>query len=372
MTEELVNEKDIIEYVRSRTGVGREDILIYEKAMGNIAVMVDIADNAMIHTLDEEINDKIAAATEVEVKSMPDDGEMPNSIGYTGPPPGDSAGIGEEVTLEIENEDFATSVQDVSIGAGVTPSDDFNVEVEELTGNEVEEIVSQSIEDVARNISQSVESMQEVFSSVAEQISDLATELPTKEIIKIQEELAINDFSEGDLVACENTDGTYNYGKIKSESRVAREVLVGDDTLVEYWDDAGHNIEGSEIVYKVETSDIVLDYPVSKIHLGVRSVSGVGYSQAEALREAGYHRKFDLMRASQSDLSEIDGIGNGLAARIKANIGTVNLFGDPNTERQEIIQCPVCDKKFPSNSAKAIEGDDGELFCSLNCLHEVY
>ena len=50
----------------------------------------------------------------------------------------------------------------------------------------------------------------------------------------------------------------------------------------------------------------------------LESISGVGETKAEALREAGLETIDDIRRASQEELAEVDGIGNALAARIKA------------------------------------------------------
>lgn len=53
----------------------------------------------------------------------------------------------------------------------------------------------------------------------------------------------------------------------------------------------------------------------------VLAVDGVGYGKAGILNEAGYDTRWDLRGASQHELSELEGIGNALAARIKANVG---------------------------------------------------
>ncbi|MFP4188738.1 MAG: 50S ribosomal protein L32e [Halobacteriales archaeon] len=54
-------------------------------------------------------------------------------------------------------------------------------------------------------------------------------------------------------------------------------------------------------------------------------VDGVGESKAETLREAGYETVEDLKRASQDDLSETEGVGKALAARIKADVGGLEV-----------------------------------------------
>ncbi|MFB6253477.1 MAG: 50S ribosomal protein L32e [Halobacteriaceae archaeon] len=57
----------------------------------------------------------------------------------------------------------------------------------------------------------------------------------------------------------------------------------------------------------------------------LEDISGVGPSKAENLREAGYETIEEVKRASQSDLSDVDGIGNALAARIKADVGSLEV-----------------------------------------------
>ena len=64
-------------------------------------------------------------------------------------------------------------------------------------------------------------------------------------------------------------------------------------------------------------------------------ISGVGDSKAEALREAGYETVDDVRRASQSDLADVDGVGNALAARIKADVGGLEVADETEAEVEE-------------------------------------
>jgi predicted flap endonuclease-1-like 5' DNA nuclease len=52
----------------------------------------------------------------------------------------------------------------------------------------------------------------------------------------------------------------------------------------------------------------------------LQAVSGVGSRKAEALVAAGFERIEDLQAATQAELAAVDGIGNALAARIKADV----------------------------------------------------
>lgn len=57
----------------------------------------------------------------------------------------------------------------------------------------------------------------------------------------------------------------------------------------------------------------------------LEDISGVGPSKADALREAGYEAVEDVKAAAQSELAEVDGVGNALAARIKADVGGLEV-----------------------------------------------
>jgi large subunit ribosomal protein L32e len=64
-------------------------------------------------------------------------------------------------------------------------------------------------------------------------------------------------------------------------------------------------------------------------------ISGVGDSKANALREAGYETVADIKSASQSDLSDVDGVGMALAARIKADVGDLEVSEDVEAEVED-------------------------------------
>jgi large subunit ribosomal protein L32e len=57
-------------------------------------------------------------------------------------------------------------------------------------------------------------------------------------------------------------------------------------------------------------------------------ISGVGDSKAEALRGAGYDNLAKVKGASQDELANVDGVGMALAARIKADIGDLEVSED--------------------------------------------
>ena len=67
----------------------------------------------------------------------------------------------------------------------------------------------------------------------------------------------------------------------------------------------------------------------------LEDISGVGPSKAEALRDAGYERVEDVKAASQSELAEVEGIGNALAARIKADVGGLEVSEETEAEVED-------------------------------------
>jgi len=70
-------------------------------------------------------------------------------------------------------------------------------------------------------------------------------------------------------------------------------------------------------------------------HQDIEDISGVGESKADALREAGYDSIEAVKGASQSDLADVEGIGNALAARIKADVGDLEVSEEAEAEIEE-------------------------------------
>src|SRR6056297_36845 len=64
-------------------------------------------------------------------------------------------------------------------------------------------------------------------------------------------------------------------------------------------------------------------------------ISGVGGAKADSLREAGFQTVDDVRAADQSDLAEADGVGNALAARIKADVGGLEVETETEAEVEE-------------------------------------
>jgi large subunit ribosomal protein L32e len=57
----------------------------------------------------------------------------------------------------------------------------------------------------------------------------------------------------------------------------------------------------------------------------LEDIAGVGAAKADALREAGFEDVAAVRAASEDELADVEGVGNALAARIKADVGDVSV-----------------------------------------------
>jgi large subunit ribosomal protein L32e len=64
-------------------------------------------------------------------------------------------------------------------------------------------------------------------------------------------------------------------------------------------------------------------------------ISGVGDAKADSLREAGYNTVAQVKGASQDELADVDGVGMALAARIKADVGDLEVSEEVEAEVEE-------------------------------------
>ena len=100
--------------------------------------------------------------------------------------------------------------------------------------------------------------------------------------------------------------------------------------------------EESELDEADEAEEAEVDEDASDLE----DISGVGPSKADALREAGYESIEDLQAASQAELAEIEGIGNALAARIKADVGGLEIEEETEAE-VEADEEPEAEEETP-------------------------
>ena len=90
------------------------------------------------------------------------------------------------------------------------------------------------------------------------------------------------------------------------------------------------NDEGDET--EAEAADTETETPAAE---DLTDISGVGDAKAETLREAGYETVADIRGASQDGLADVDGVGMALAARIKADVGDLEVSEEVEAEVEE-------------------------------------
>ena len=137
------------------------------------------------------------------------------------------------------------------------------------------------------------------------------------------------DLREADQDELAEVEGVGNAlaARIKAEVDEV-EIDAEDDERVVTGDE-----DGSETADASEATET--DEEAAAEEMALIDVSGVGEAKADALREAGYEHVPALVNASQSDLAEVEGIGNALAARIKADVGSLEVAEDTETEIED-------------------------------------
>lgn len=103
-----------------------------------------------------------------------------------------------------------------------------------------------------------------------------------------------------------------------------------DEEIEETSDAEETDDEETEIEETATPSEDEEAAPDDRVEL--TDISGVGDAKADALVEAGFETVEDVKAASQDELAEIEGIGNALAARIKADVGGLEV--DEETEAE--------------------------------------
>ena len=90
----------------------------------------------------------------------------------------------------------------------------------------------------------------------------------------------------------------------------------------------------TETTDATESADEADDGEITEIE----DISGVGGVKAEALREAGYDSIDYIRGASQDELANVEGVGMALAARIKADVGDIDLDEtvEPDIEEEAV------------------------------------
>ncbi|WP_121822466.1 50S ribosomal protein L32e [Halostella salina] len=76
----------------------------------------------------------------------------------------------------------------------------------------------------------------------------------------------------------------------------------------------------------------------------LEDISGVGASKADALRDAGFETVEDVKGASQDELADAEGVGNALAARIKADVGDLEVSEETEAEIEDETETEEADE----------------------------
>lgn len=137
---------------------------------------------------------------------------------------------------------------------------------------------------------------------------------------------AVRAADESELAAVDGI-GTALAARIKAE--------VGELSVAE---DVKEDVESIDSTADAEPS--VQPEPESAVEstadrTALTDISGVGETKAEALRAAGYEAVEDVKAVDQDELASVDGIGNALAARIKADVGDLAVEEEPTAEIEE-------------------------------------
>jgi large subunit ribosomal protein L32e len=115
-------------------------------------------------------------------------------------------------------------------------------------------------------------------------------------------------------------------GDVEVDEDASAEVEEADDERAEP-DETDDGTDDPAETEAVEAEDSEIDE--------LTDISGVGESKAETLREAGFETVEDVRGASQDDLAAVDGVGMALAARIKADVGDLEVADEVEAEVED-------------------------------------
>ena len=128
----------------------------------------------------------------------------------------------------------------------------------------------------------------------------------------------------GDLEVSEETDSEIDEKETDETTGAETDAEADVDTDDE--DDAGDEDEADDVPTELA------------------EIAGVGEAKAESLREAGFDSVDDVRGADQSELADVEGIGNALAARIKADVGDLEVSEETDAEVEEEEPEPEVDE----------------------------
>jgi large subunit ribosomal protein L32e len=94
-------------------------------------------------------------------------------------------------------------------------------------------------------------------------------------------------------------------------------------------------------------------------------ISGIGDAKAETLSDAGFETIDDLRGASQEELGDVDGISDALAARIKADVGGLDVDEDVEADVEETDDDADGGSEPEDDSGADDQADDGDEYEEL-------
>jgi large subunit ribosomal protein L32e len=90
-------------------------------------------------------------------------------------------------------------------------------------------------------------------------------------------------------------------------------------------------------------------------------ISGVGDAKADALRSGGYETVEAVRAASQDELADVEGVGMALAARIKADVGGLEVAEEAEAEVEETEPVEEAEDVETEQRARALADVEPDL-----------
>lgn len=258
--------------------------------------------------------------------------------------PDDSSGVDVESLTSISG--VGTNKAEALIGAGVTSLDD----VQSATQGELSDIEGIGNALAAR-----------IKADVGDKTSDAID----------QHRMEFRQLQEGDHVVVWTTNGNRMSGRIYEKSAYTAEnhmtdYVDGVISIYDYWKEGGEEPVGRDEPVVGIDSGSEYSFPVSQVAWVPRQITAIGDTEVDRLLDAGFHSKRDYAEATTHDLMEVKGISSKVADRIIEVASNPEMTETPEEQESE---CPGCDESFDPEDDAAVEGDGGELYCSLMCLN---
>ena len=132
-------------------------------------------------------------------------------------------------------------------------------------------------------------------------------------------------------------------GDLEVSEETDAEVEVEEDDVEVDADAEGEDV-GAETDADTDDEDDAEADEDGDVPTELVEIAGVGETKAESLREAGFDSVDEVRGADQSTLADVEGIGNALAARIKADVGDLEVSEETDAEVEEEEPEPEVDE----------------------------